>query len=163
MFHYIKTIENLNNLSNGCELCRVIGIIKNIKNNTLGQKMRPSYQFTLYSTDTDISFECDLNKGNIEIDNTHYHNGDVVIVSGRYSDGRILVWGLTYAPLGLTGNMMQDVLILSEEMNSLISVQGQNGYISDNAWGKLQESIFEFRDIVKEITYFGGETFDEKY
>lgn len=153
MFHYLKTIESLDNLSEGDALFELIGVIKNLEDKASGWRETPSFKFTLYSTDTDISFECELDMYNLRKYNIHYHNGDVVIVSGRYSNGGILVHRLRNADLGLTGNMSKDVLILNQEINSIISVQGQNGYISENAWGELQELSFKFKREYEKILF----------
>lgn len=161
MFQYIKTIENLNNLPNRAGLNKVIGVIQKIDFHDWDGK---NTSFKLSAEDTDITLNCICNNGlNESKIPRNFRKGDPVVISGWYDNGVIWCYCIRPAPIGLTGTMMHDVLILSEEINSLISVQGQNGYISDNAWGKLQESLFEFRDIVKEITYFGGGTFDEKY
>lgn len=153
MWMYLKTIESLDNISPCVELTMLIGTIKNLKNTAFGGE--GEFQFTLYSDDTEISLECELNKGNLEAHNTHYKNGDTVIVSGRYHDGTLLVYGLSYAPLGLTGNMSKDVLIFHNEMHDLLSIQGQNGYISSDAWLELQELSFKFKRHYEDITGLG--------
>ena len=166
MFTYLKTIENLDYLSPRDNLPNLIGTIKNLKNlrYKYADYRRGVISFILYSDDTDINLKCELNKGLTEsYNNFPYHNGDTVNIHGVYlGEEKVCVYGIRPAPLGLTGNMLRDVLTLSQEINSLISVQGQNGYISENAWSKLQESLFEFRDIVKEINCFGGETFEDR-
>ena len=141
MFHYLKTIEDLDNIRPNWSAFGVIGKIKNLK--------LPDLSFTLYAEDTDICLDCILSKS-VEL-NTRLKNGDCIIVDGHYIDDKLIVYIVNKAPFDLTGSMKKDILILVDESHSIASVQGQNGYITPEEYEELQKAWLNYRDKYHEI------------
>lgn len=149
MFHYLKTIESIDNISPSWVAFNIIGKIKHIDlyNN----------EFIFYAEDTDIQFNCIPMKGWNIINEPNTNDG--FILNGHYFnnddlENTLMVGSIKKAPLGLTGSMEKDMLILMDESNSIASVQFQNGYIKVEEYEELQKAWLNYRDKYHEILFF---------
>ena len=141
MYQYLKLLEDWD-----CHDRIFIDLIGKVTNLNIND-----FSFILWAEDTNIALDCILiSSCNL---NTDIHYGDTIVVNGQFINGKLRIHTVNKPPFKLSGSLQKDIIILTDTVNSMCSLQQQIEYISSDEREELQEILFDFKDKYHEILF----------